>query len=72
MPFEHGGYAAAAASDFETNLCASSSAGAIDTLINEKRLPPVPHSYWVDRLRGSSRSLGVSASGKMNNCNGTI
>ena len=71
MPFERGGYAAAAASDFETNLGASSSSGAIDTF-NEKKLPPVPHSYWVDRLRGSSRSLGVSASGKMNNCNGTI
>ena len=50
MPFERGGYAAAAASDFETNLGASSSSGAIDTLINEKGLPPVPHSYWVDRL----------------------
>lgn len=27
-----------------------SSTGAIDTLINEKGLPPIPHLYWVDRL----------------------
>ena len=26
------------------------STGAIDTLINERGLPPIPHLYWVDRL----------------------
>ncbi|KAL9185667.1 hypothetical protein ACHAXT_003444 [Thalassiosira profunda] len=42
MPFEKGGYAAADG-NYERQ-------GSIDTLINEKGLPPVPHSYWVDRL----------------------
>ena len=45
MPFEKGGYAAAVDADRE-----GGDHGRIDTLINEKGLPPVPHSYWVDRL----------------------
>lgn len=45
MPFEKGGYAAAFDADRE-----GGDHGRIDTLINEKGLPPVPHSYWVDRL----------------------
>ncbi|KAL7538373.1 hypothetical protein ACHAXR_008509, partial [Thalassiosira sp. AJA248-18] len=41
MPFEKGGYAA---------MDGDGKSGTIDTLINERGLPPVPHSYWVDRL----------------------
>lgn len=46
MPFERGGYASINGmyEDGETKN------GTIDTLINERGLPPVPHSYWVDRL----------------------
>eukprot|EP00580_Thalassiosira_gravida_P005012 CAMPEP_0201654100 /NCGR_PEP_ID=MMETSP0493-20130528/45325_1 /ASSEMBLY_ACC=CAM_ASM_000838 /TAXON_ID=420259 /ORGANISM="Thalassiosira gravida, Strain GMp14c1" /LENGTH=451 /DNA_ID=CAMNT_0048130649 /DNA_START=668 /DNA_END=2023 /DNA_ORIENTATION=- len=44
MPFEKGGYATASTKEGDAGK------GAIDTLINERGLPPVPHQYWVDRL----------------------
>jgi len=47
MPFEKGGYAAATMMDGSSEQKMSAT---IDTLINEKGLPPVPHPYWVDRL----------------------
>lgn len=55
MPFERGGYAA-------VDTCAlvegrdrddgdqKATTSSIDTLINEKGLPPIPHDYWVDRM----------------------
>ena len=54
MPFERGGYAA-------VDTCAlvegrgradgdQKATTSIDTLINEKGLPPIPHDYWVDRM----------------------
>ena len=49
MPFEKGGYASAGDETISDGSKAAAS-GAIDTLINERGLPPVPHSYWVDRL----------------------
>lgn len=45
MPFERGGYATVTEEGGPGR-----SEGAIDTLVNERGLPPVPHSYWVDRL----------------------
>ena len=51
MPFEKGGYASSSVGSSDgMGANSTTSSGAIDTLINEKGLPPVPHSYWVDRL----------------------
>ena len=54
MPFEKGGYASVEAlmnpdadGDGKPIIGAE---GSIDTLINERGLPPVPHEYWVGRL----------------------
>lgn len=44
MPFEKGGYASLTSADNGKRT------GSIDTLVNERGLPPVPHQYWVDRL----------------------
>jgi len=49
MPFEKGGYAATIENDANGGN-QTTNTGSIDTLINERGLPPVPHSYWVDRL----------------------
>lgn len=70
MPFEKGGYASVGDESItESGKAAAPSLGAIDTLINERGLPPVPHSYWVDRLGFQQddpvtdfRSGGVSCS----------
>ena len=51
MPYEKGGYASSL--DTETLLSQQNDnekRSAIDTLINERGLPPIPHQYWVDRL----------------------
>jgi len=52
MPFEKGGYATLNNADSSSPGASvdSSTTGSIDTLINEKGLPPIPHIYWVDRL----------------------
>lgn len=54
MPYEKGGYASAPSASEGTAATASldplSGDDAIDTLINERGLPPVPHQFWVDRL----------------------
>jgi len=58
MPFERGGYGCCNDDVVVlsiTNSPGSSSsstgaAGSIDTLVNERGLPPIPHNYWVDRL----------------------
>ena len=44
MPFEKGGYASL------TPTGSGKRTGSIDTLINERGLPPVPHIFWIDRL----------------------
>jgi len=56
VPFEKGGYAVAD-DTIAGNIAVSddadgekTSTGAIDTLINERGLPPIPHEYWVGRL----------------------
>jgi len=51
MPFEKGGYATLNNNADGSSPGGSNSVeGSIDTLINEKGLPPIPHIYWVDRL----------------------
>lgn len=45
MPFEKGGYASLTSSNGSDKR-----AGSIDTLINERGLPPIPHAFWIDRL----------------------
>ena len=59
MPFERGGYGCCNDDNVVlpiTNSPGSSSSlpggavGSIDTLVNERGLPPIPHNYWVDRL----------------------
>ena len=70
MPFESGGYATLSE---ESEVVAEGGdakrKGPIDTLINEKGLPPVPHPHWVERLGFQQedpvtdfRSGGVSGS----------
>lgn len=64
LPFEKGGYAelleggggmeevvdfAMGAEGNDANVKTKESKP-IDTLVNEKGLPPIPHQYWVDRL----------------------
>jgi hypothetical protein len=76
MPYERGGYAAGAAGggDFggpeDCGDYDDRAAGATDTMIDERGLPPVPHQYWVDRLGFQQedpvtdfRSGGVSSGG---------
>lgn len=58
MPYEKGGYASSvsllddigATTTSSTPLDPIDSNGEIDTLINDRGLPPVPHQFWVDRL----------------------
>ncbi|KAL7554155.1 hypothetical protein ACHAWF_017559 [Thalassiosira exigua] len=53
LPFERGGCAAEGGDgEGEGNVAGEGSGtkGPIDTLIDERGLPPVPHAYWVDRL----------------------
>lgn len=65
MPYVDGGYAEAhanvsvpkddiesteAAKKEETKKDTEGKEGHIDTLIDSKGLPPIPHAYWVDRL----------------------
>ncbi|KAL7516734.1 hypothetical protein ACHAWX_001719 [Stephanocyclus meneghinianus] len=47
MPYEKGGYAA---SSYPTDPPLRNDSGAVNTLINDRGLPPIPHQYWVDRL----------------------
>ena len=49
MPYEKGGYASNHQLMDGTSLDAAVD-GAIDTLVNEKGLPPIPHEFWVHRL----------------------
>ena len=54
MPFEKGGYASIEAlqnpdGDLPVGIRGGDE-GSIDTLINERGLPPVPHLFWVERL----------------------
>lgn len=73
MPYETGGYAVeeAVGDDFggSGDGGGEDRAGSIDTMIDERGLPPVPHQYWVDRLGFQQddpvtdfRSGGVSCS----------
>jgi hypothetical protein len=48
MPYETGGYALNPC--FSHQKGGEDSPGSIDTLIDDRGLPPVPHQYWVDRL----------------------
>jgi hypothetical protein len=48
MPYEKGGYAAT--SSFATGSPLQNDLGLVDTLINDRGLPPIPHQYWIDRL----------------------
>ena len=73
MPYERGGYAAEAVGDDfgGSGDGGEDRAGAIDTMIDERGLPPVPHQYWVDRLGFQQddpvtdfRSGGVSSSAR--------
>ena len=68
MPCEKGGYASLSPSGNGNKRT-----GSIDTLINERGLPPVPHNFWVDRLGFQQddpvtdfRSGGVSSYINMN------
>jgi hypothetical protein len=47
LPYERGGYASALPASIDGG---DDLPGRIDTMIDEKGLPPVPHQYWVDRL----------------------
>ncbi len=47
MPYERGGYASASSAAVDRD---DDCPGHIDTMIDERGLPPVPHQYWVDRL----------------------
>ena len=73
MPYVRGGYAVeeAVGDDFggSGDGGGEDKAGAINTMIDERGLPPVPHQYWVDRLGFQQddpvtdfRSGGVSCS----------
>lgn len=74
LPYERGGYASALPASIDGG---DDLPGRIDTMIDEKGLPPVPHQYWVDRLGfqqddpvtdfrsgGVSSVLGVSGVGE--------
>jgi hypothetical protein len=47
MPYERGGFASAPSAAVVED---DDRPGHIDTMIDERGLPPVPHQYWVDRL----------------------
>eukprot|EP00804_Cyclotella_cryptica_P018364 CCRYP_015493-RA/>CCRYP_015493-RA protein AED:0.08 eAED:0.08 QI:79/0.8/0.83/1/0.8/0.83/6/33/669 len=48
MPYEKGGYAATSTYPADSPL--QNDLGSVDTLINDRGLPPIPHQYWIDRL----------------------
>lgn len=53
MPYEKGGYADSITTkdpNVTTDDSLDNEKRAIDTLIDERGLPPVPHQFWVDRL----------------------
>lgn len=58
MPYEDGGYATpppkpipqTTQPDLLLTSTSSSSGSSIDTMIDTHGLPPIPHSYWIDRL----------------------
>ena len=79
MPYERGGYASpsstaagAVLDDDDNDGGGDGRSGTIDTMIDERGLPPVPHRYWVDRLGFQQddpvtdfRSGGVSGSARL-------
>lgn len=48
MPYEKGGYASSS-SGGDKSITNNSEVG-VNTMINERGLPPIPHVFWVDRL----------------------
>ena len=53
MPYEKGGYASIEQQvniSMEQLQLSGNKKGPIDTMINDKGLPPIPHRFWVDRL----------------------
>lgn len=58
MPYEKGGYAnntvdeatVSDECDVASNEGDDATKTAVDTLINARGLPPIPHQYWIDRL----------------------